>query len=92
MQKQTSLIFALCFAVFATFGANSFSRQPAQAATLEEIGKIFGIWHRYIQDIEKTMKQTPQTNPQPTPTMQPEATTTTPSTNQPQPTEIQIPE
>jgi hypothetical protein len=92
MQKQTSLIFALCLAFLAAFGANNLSPQPAQAATLEEIGKIFGIWHRYIQDINKTMNQTPQTNPQPTPTIQPEATTATPSTKQPQPTEIQIPE
>jgi hypothetical protein len=92
MQKQTSLIFALCFAVLATFGVNSLSPQPAQSATLEEIGKLFGVWQRYIQDINKTMNQIPPPNPQPTPTIQPESPTTAPSTNQLQPTEIRIPE
>ena len=72
--------FALVVGVsfFGSVGFQMISPQPAQAITWPEIGKLLGIWNRYIEDIQKTMYDQPQPNSQPA-QIDPQATTEAPN-------------
>jgi hypothetical protein len=74
---EIALVVGISF--FGSFGSQMLSPQPAQAITWPEVGKVFGIWSRYIEDIQKTMYDQPQPNPQPTPSIDPQAPTAPPS-------------
>jgi hypothetical protein len=74
---KIALVVGVCF--FGSIGSNLLSPQPAQALTWPEVGKLFGIWNRYIDDIQKTMYDQPQPNPQPTPSIDPQNPTAPPS-------------
>jgi hypothetical protein len=74
---EIALVVGVCF--FGSFGSQLLSPQPAQALTLPELGKLFGIWNRYIDDIQKTMYEQPQPNPQPAPSIDPQVPTAPPS-------------
>ena len=63
------------FFFISSVGSNLLTAKPAQALTWPEIGKLFGIWNRYIEDIQKTMYDQPQPNPQPTQSIDSQATT-----------------
>jgi hypothetical protein len=59
-----SLVKAVLVVGVSFLGSQILLPQPAQAITWPELGKLFGIWNRYIEDIQKTMYDRP--NPQPT--------------------------
>jgi hypothetical protein len=66
---KIALVFS--FSLLGSFGSNILTAKPAQALTWPEVGKIFGVWSRYIDDIQKTMYDQPQPRPQtPTPTIE----------------------
>jgi hypothetical protein len=76
------LVVGLFFFTF--LGSNILTAKPAQALTWPEVGKLFGVWSRYIDDIERTMYDRPQPRPQPTrtPTIQQKTPTPQPSNDE----------
>ena len=74
---KTALIIGFFF--LSSVGSNLLTTKPAQAVTWPEIGKIFGVWSRYIDDIQKTMYDQQQPNPQPTEQIDPQNPTAPPS-------------
>ncbi len=74
---KITLVLGVSFISF--FGSQIISPQSAQAVTWSELGKLFGIWNPYIEDIQRTMYEKPQPNPQPTPSIDPQAPNTPPS-------------
>ncbi len=81
MQKSITFLFVLGFVISTAILPNALSPQPAQAATLEEIGKAIGVWQRFMQDLQKTMNEPRQPKSQPAPAIQPEAPTAPPSSD-----------
>jgi hypothetical protein len=76
--KNTNSIVKIALIFFlGSVGSNLLTAQPAQAVTWPEVGKLFGVWSRYIDDIQRTMYEQPQPRPQPT---------RTPTTEQKNPT------
>jgi hypothetical protein len=78
-KSLAKIAFGVGFSCLGFFGSQLLLPQPAQAITWPEVGKIFGIWNRYIEDIQKTMYAQPQPNPQPTPSIDSQAPTAPPS-------------
>jgi hypothetical protein len=67
---KIALVFG--FSILGSFSSNILTAKPAQALTWPEVGKLFGVWSRYIDDIQKTMYDQPQPRPKSTPTIEPQ--------------------
>lgn len=79
--KQSLIITAGAATILAF--SNIVNSPPAQAATFDDIGKLFGVWSRYYEDLKRTFD--------------PAAAPTVPNDNTPQadpttPTQEQVPE
>jgi hypothetical protein len=81
MSKQLSIIFSIGITFFATIVPNALSPQPAQADTLDDIGKAIGVWQRFMKDLQRTQSQT-------TPPIQPEDSTPPLSSDEPEESEV----
>jgi hypothetical protein len=74
---KTVIVFG--FFLLSSVGSNILIAKPAEAITWPEVGKLFGVWSRYIDDIQKTMYDQQQPTPQPTPSIDPQNPTEPPS-------------
>lgn len=68
VNQIVKIAFLASFLFLSSIGSNLLITKPAQALTWPEVGKLFGIWNRYIEDIQKTMYD----QPQPTQSIDPE--------------------
>jgi hypothetical protein len=88
MSKQLSAILTLGIVFLIALVPNTLSPQPAQADTLNDIGKAIGVWQRFMQDLQRTQSQTTPPDRQPTPTTQPENPTPLPNSDEPEETDV----